>query len=318
MRPDQDARPLAAPLRALADLLKPFGSDTGSMQVEALVARDDGALFRRIWSLTATAGVGPYVPTLPALAALRALADGTFSWRGAAPCAGLLPYDLIAREFAAHAITIDRQDKTVLPSQMRRLLGSRFDALPGVLQQAHDVRRVNVLVGHADVAGPRTIAPRLLAWLFRLPRHGIALPLRVEMRREDDGSETWSRIYPDVTMRSTLRNADPSTLQLDECFGPISIRLQWQATDSGLALQAVGARVFGIPLPRVLQPRSQATETVGSDGRFHFDVAIAMPLIGRIVSYRGDLAPVDTADDPAIFLDPVAGSNTFDESTSRR
>ncbi|MET0967671.1 MAG: DUF4166 domain-containing protein [Tardiphaga sp.] len=291
--------PLAAPLRAMADLLKPFGSDTGGMQVAALVERADGAVLRRVWSLTATAGVGPHIPTLPALAALKALADGTLSWRGAAPCAGLLHYNAIAREFAPHAITIDRQETTIPPSQMQRLLGARYDALPSVLRHAHDVRHVNVLAGHADVTGPHGLGPRLVAWLFRLPRHGINLPLRVEMRREENGSETWSRIYPDVTMRSTLRNADPDTLQLDECFGPISIRLQWQATDSGLALQAVGARLFGIPLPRFLQPRSQATETVGSNGQFHFDVDIAMPLIGPIVSYRGDLSLLETSDDGA-------------------
>lgn len=247
--------PLAAPLRALADLFKLFGSDRGGMQIEVLVARHDGALQRRVWSLAATAGVGPYVPTLPALAALSMLADGTLDWRGAAPCAGLIPYDVIARAFAPHAIAIDQRETTVPPSQMRRLLGRAYDTLPAMLQQVHDVSHVRVLEGHADVTGPQTALPRLIAWLFRLPRHGSRLPLRVEMRREDDGSETWSRFYPDVTMRSNLRNADPASMQLDECFGPVSIRLQWQVTETGLALDAIGARLFGIPLPRFLQPR---------------------------------------------------------------
>jgi len=41
------------------------------------------------------------------------------------------------------------------------------------------------------------------------------MPVRVEMRSEDDGSETWTRIYPGVTMRSNLRNADSATHQVE-------------------------------------------------------------------------------------------------------
>ena len=45
-----------------------------------------------------------------------------------------------------------------------------------------------------------------------------------------------------------------------------------------------------IPLPLRLAPRSVACEWA-DDGRFRFDVPIALPLIGRLVHYRGWLSP---------------------------
>jgi hypothetical protein len=110
------------------------------------------------------------------------------------------------------------------------------------------------------------------------------------MRSEDDGSETWTRIYPGVTMRSNLRNADSATHQVDEVLGPLSIRLRWKPSERGLQLETLSARLFGCPLPDFLCPRSHASETV-ADGQFHFDVPIALPLIGTIVHYRGSLKP---------------------------
>ena len=113
------------------------------------------------------------------------------------------------------------------------------------------------------------------------------------MRSEDDGSETWTRIYPGVTMRSNLRNANSATHQVTEVLGPLSIRLQWNPSERGLQLRTISARMFGCPLPDFLRPRSHASETVGEDGQFHFDVPIALPLIGTIVHYKGSLKPVE-------------------------
>jgi Domain of unknown function (DUF4166) len=96
-----------------------------------------------------------------------------------------------------------------------------------------------------------------------------------------------------VTMRSNLRNADSKTHQLTEVLGPLSIRLQWNPSERGLQLQTISARMFGCPLPDCLRPRSHASETVDADGHFHFDVPIALPLIGTIVHYKGSLRPVE-------------------------
>jgi saccharopine dehydrogenase-like NADP-dependent oxidoreductase len=284
---------LARPLRALAEMFKPFGTDRGGMRVDVLLENEAGQLLRRVWTLTADAGDGLYVPTLPALAELKMLADGTLEWRGAAPCTGFIPYQAIAAEFGHHKITTQTAEMSAPAPLFRRLLGDAYDTLPPAIRRAHEVHGVLVLEGKADAASPDHLLGVLIARLFRLPRSGSNMPVRVEMRSEDDGSETWTRIYPGVTMRSNLRNADSATHQVTEVLGPLAIRLQWKASARGLQLRTISARLFGCPLPDFLRPRSHASETVGADGQFHFDVPIALPLIGTIVHYKGSLKPAE-------------------------
>jgi len=97
-------RVLAGPLKHAADLFLPFGTDRGGMRVEAVTRDRDGALRRSVWTLVADAGDGPQVPPLPALAALKMLASRELAFRGAAPCAGLIPYARIAAEFTPYRI----------------------------------------------------------------------------------------------------------------------------------------------------------------------------------------------------------------------
>jgi saccharopine dehydrogenase-like NADP-dependent oxidoreductase len=284
---------LARPLRLLAELFRPFGTDRGGMRVDVLLENDAGRLLRRVWTLAAGAGDGLYVPTLPALAALKMLAAGSLEWRGAGPCASVIPYNAIAAEFGHHNIRTQTQEISAPAPFFRRLLGDAYDALPPAIRQAHEVHGVLVLEGKADAARPDHVLGVLIARLFRLPRSGSDMSVRVEMRSEDDGSETWTRIYPGVTMRSNLRNADSVTHQVDEVLGPLSIRLQWKPSERGLELETLGARLFRCPLPDFLRPRSHASETVGADGQFYFEVPIALPLIGAIVHYRGSLKPAE-------------------------
>jgi len=89
----------------MAGLVERFGSDRGFMLVEAAGLDGAGAPIRACWTLVAESGDGPFIPTLPALAALRALGDGRLDRRGAAICAGVLPLGWIEREFLRYRIT---------------------------------------------------------------------------------------------------------------------------------------------------------------------------------------------------------------------
>ena len=82
--------PLARPFRQIAALLTPFGTDQGGMTVEAEGLDGEGCPVRGLWSLLAKAGQGPFAPTLPALAILRAIADGRAGRPGASACVGVL------------------------------------------------------------------------------------------------------------------------------------------------------------------------------------------------------------------------------------
>lgn len=96
---------LALTLRWVAERLRNLGDDRGGMLVAASGLDAAGRPVRACWSLVAEAGDGPVVPTLPALAALRALADGSLTEPGARPCVGVLDLDRIAREFAPYRIS---------------------------------------------------------------------------------------------------------------------------------------------------------------------------------------------------------------------
>ena len=58
----------------------------------------------------------------------------------------------------------------------------------------------------------------------------------------------------------------------------------------GLEMTMRGWAFWRLPLPLALAPRSCAREWEEL-GRFNFDVPIELPLIGRIVHYKGWLVP---------------------------
>jgi hypothetical protein len=96
--------PFASLFRWMAERLKGFGADRGGMLVEVVGVDAAGDPVRSAWSLVAEGGDGPMVPTLPALAAIRALGDGSLSQPGARACVGVLDLDRISREFAPYRI----------------------------------------------------------------------------------------------------------------------------------------------------------------------------------------------------------------------
>jgi hypothetical protein len=117
--------PFARVFRWLAECAKGFGSDRGGMVVEAAGGDAAGNPVRATWSLVAEAGDGPVIPTLPALAVIRALAEGRLSRPGAGPCVGLLDLDWISREFmpyriSTQLITSPSDDAVPVPATARR------------------------------------------------------------------------------------------------------------------------------------------------------------------------------------------------------
>jgi hypothetical protein len=99
--------PFAGLFRWIAERLKVFGSDRGGMMVVAAGNDAEGQPISTVWSLVAESGDGPVIPTLPALAAIRAFADGRITEAGARACVGVLDLDTIEREFAPYRITTE-------------------------------------------------------------------------------------------------------------------------------------------------------------------------------------------------------------------
>ncbi len=96
-------RPLARPLRQIANWLLPFGSDVGAMQILVKGQNRDGQKIEATWTLRALGNRGPYVPTLAALALIRMHRDGQLPI-GAQSCAGLIRLDKFRDDFDALGI----------------------------------------------------------------------------------------------------------------------------------------------------------------------------------------------------------------------
>jgi hypothetical protein len=85
-------------LKRASDALRHVGTDTGAMHVCVTGLQASGRTASRTWTLCATRGDGPYVPTLAAAAMVRRLRAGDASLIGAQPCVGLLSLAEFARE----------------------------------------------------------------------------------------------------------------------------------------------------------------------------------------------------------------------------
>ena len=76
---------------------------------------------------------------------------------------------------------------------------------------------------------------------------------------------------------------------IEERFGPIAIRMVLVPRSDGLDMVRSSGRLGPIRLPTFLLPSIKAEERVEGGRRHRFDVEIGLPLIGRIVAYRGYL-----------------------------
>lgn len=289
--------PLAKPFLALAGLFERLGSDRGGMIVTAL-GRDAGNRpTRASWSLVAEAGDGPYVPTLPALAAIRRLVDPEADpiAPGARACLGVLPLAAIEAEMARLRIRTRREISHPEPLFVQAL-GRDFEAMPEPIRILHEAIGGASFRGQARVERGRGQLVALLAALFRLPDTMESGPVRVAISpnlNDANSSERWTRLFPGRSFFSTLSLAPQGEGRglMRERFGPFSIDLAVTADAQGLDMTVTGWRIGWIPLPRALRPTTRALERIDPHGRFSFDVTLLLPLLGPLVRYTGWLVP---------------------------
>lgn len=279
-------------------LLSRFGGETGGMEVVAEGVDAGGAPVRARWVLVAAGGDGPVVPTLPALAVLRALAAGSGPRPGARPCVGHLDLAAVEREFGHYRIdTSVHVERGGAEPLMAAALGRPgFEALPGAVRRVHEPQGTLRLVGEAAVEGAETAPGRWVAWLFGFPPAGDAVAVAVEIAAVPEG-EGWTRRFGGRRLRSRMRpHGRPGLVR--EWFGPFGFDLALSADARGLRMRVVGWRLGRLPLPEALAPRSEAAESVDAEGRFRFDVPVRLPLLGRIVRCSGWLAPAPAGAGP--------------------
>lgn len=291
--------PLASLARWAADLCGWAGTDRGAMVVDARGLDVDGRRVRSVWTMIVESGDGPCVPTLPALAAIKALADGRLTWRGAGPCVGLVPLEDIEAEIRRFRIVTRRQacHFEVEGSLFRTAVGPSFERLSKVVQAVHTPGWGATLLGQAQVDGPTSIVAAVVARVLNLPVSADKVPLRVDIDVDDTG-ERWARDFGGRCFVSWLTsNSAPG--HITEQFGPFSFDVALSVTGKLLRWDVVSWRFGWIKLPRALMPVTFAEESEASDGCFQFDVSICLPLrLGQVVRYQGSLSTYNTKPTP--------------------
>lgn len=278
-------------LLAARNLTRLTTSDRGGMLIEVTGLDGEQGLTTARWSLLAERGDGPHVPTLAAAAALRALMADRIP-AGARPAAGVLSLSEIEAEAEPYAITTRRDVRRHGAGVFLRALGEAgFRSLPAPLQLLHRSDGPPVWRGSAEVATGGALA-RWLGRLLGFPPAGREVPLTVTIERlmaPDGPCEIWTRDFGGSRFSSRLRSDDTGLIH--ERIGPAEIALKPGREGDSLALPAIAGRIGPLRWPRFLLPRSQAREYADTEGRFHFDVKLTLPVLGLLVHYRGWLVP---------------------------
>jgi hypothetical protein len=164
------------------------------------------------------------------------------------------------------------------------LMGGEFARLAPVVQAVHGGRSLT-LHGYADVVRGKALIAQVLCLLGRLARDQARSPVRVEI--EADGHrEIWTRHFGTSPRMRSVLTARGGTLC--ERFGPAALQFALSAEGGSVTWRPVKARVFGLPMPVkwLAEIRARAFERAGV---YVFDVKVALPGVGTIIEYQGQL-----------------------------
>lgn len=275
--------PMAELLLSLQNMTRSLGSDISAMKVDVFGYADDQP-YRKNWTLIARQGDGPQIPTFAAILAADKILQGQAK-AGAYDASKLLILSEFQPLFDRYAIAHETQVAGSEPSLYQKVMGPEFDKLPASLQKLHSVVRDAGFHGEAQVTNGTNPFAKLAAKIFGFPSAGQH-DLHVHIKADKKG-ETWTRSFSGKRFSSRL---EQSGRHLAERFGPFQFRFDLPVTDSGLRMEMAGWKFWFVPLPLFLAPKSRASEW-DEDGRFHFDVPIALPIVGLMVHYRGWLEP---------------------------
>lgn len=168
----------------------------------------------------------------------------------------------------------------------RQLLGPAFERLPPTVRALHVREGRQRYHGKVEVDRGIGLLSRVCAWATKLPRAGRG-PITVEILA-DGGRERWTRVVAGRAMRSRLWARDGL---LCERLGLVTFAFRLKAETqphAGVAIlwRVARVRVAGVPLPASWFTGVRAREYEGK-GRYHFEVAAALPLAGLLVHYKG-------------------------------
>lgn len=247
----------------------------------------------RSWHLIAEGDAGPQVPALAAVAVTRLCLEGKTPASGARSCGGALAladFEPLLEQLGIVTGRREGGDAHLGRPLYRRIMEGALDRVAPAVRELHERGGGQVWSGRAVVERGRNPLGWLTALVFRLPKPGTDVPVRVAVLVRG-AEEVWRREFAGRRFESRLKEgAHDWTGLIHERFGPIAVGMALVAEGSRLRMVVRGWKVLGIPLPTVLAPGGDIHEEE-RDGRFHFHVEMKGPLTGLIVRYRGWLEP---------------------------
>ncbi|MGV3533041.1 MAG: DUF4166 domain-containing protein [Chthoniobacteraceae bacterium] len=136
--------------------------------------------------------------------------------------------------------------------------------------------------------GANPLARQLARW-SRLPRPASDAATTLQIA-ETAGAQLWHRAFGEdsISTRQWRENG-----WLVEYFAGWQLCFALFAVKGGLRYEQRGARLCArgirLPMPLPLSPRIQAREDAAGEGRVRVEVAVSLPVIGPLITYRGFL-----------------------------
>lgn len=172
------------------------------------------------------------------------------------------------------------------PNAVTEWFGPKFSELHPQLQALH--RSGGKLRGQVQITA-RGWLGRRLGKMLNVPVDYPSRRMEVEIRHTG-GALWWLRRFDNGEMSLSIfrpHGAWP-TGHWTEQRGATLLRMTVDVIDGGWHWRPLGVRVHGIPLPLWLFPSSRAGKRI-EQGRYVFEVAFALPLVGTVLSYAGTL-----------------------------
>ena len=170
------------------------------------------------------------------------------------------------------------------------LLSAEWHLLAAPIRAVHE-RRPVTLVGRATVVRGWGWLPRLFGWLSGLPEEQHNGPVTVVLEQTRGGRERWTRYFGAARpMQSSLRRRGD---YVDETIGVTTLRFKFSLEGGSIRWTAVAGRTFWLPWPRSWLRGIDGYESHRGN-RYYFNVRAALPGVGLIVHYVGELDLVRT------------------------
>ena len=268
-----------------------WGAHRGGMFVEVQGIQSAGTLSTRSWHLLAEGNDGPYIPCMALQAIIERSLAGNNPPFGARPASLDLELQDYERLFEKRTIYTGQRDAVAAFDSLifRNVLGSAWKQLPNTLKELHQNASDDVWSGTAKVERGAGFWAKRIASIFKFPKANQSVPVEVKISTKVH-VEQWKRTFGQQTFVSTLRPGEDDWDKLmSEQLGPFRFGIALIIENKKLYFKVQQWKLWNIPLPAIWAPIGNSYE-FERDGKFHFHVEIAHPLLGLIVRYQGHLS----------------------------